>query len=785
MSEACSKEGGRLISEGNLKLHCQKVKDTKSGGFDCLCNCHDDHNPSFHWEIKKVGWVGHCKTCGAKGADFAKKAGIKVSELFADAIDINRASPGEQYVRKKYNRHTLYDYFSFVDGSYDHTKIRYYPEWANGDKKFANGYWGNDGRFNDYKGCLKDRKPQTAIFGNVALIKQCIAEKKIVYYCEGEKDVQTMQRLGYPAFTQGGCTAFNKELAPLLKDIRLIILEDNDPQGQSGANKLRNDLLPYAETIKVITPCTDFVKADITDFFNNHDKSDFEKLIAENTAVADITVGSHTTVKNSSVPKGTQLVRKLIELDAANKFATNDKGSAELFSTVFKNVSRYNPTQKDWMFYNGVKWIADTEGMKAKRNAKKLADAILSYAVNVSGLDEKQRESYLKYASRLMNYRDRNTMVNDAKDLNFFENTELDKDDLILNLKNCVLDLSGDTPKILEHNADLILSKCCNASYDPNAACELWEKTINEIMEDNTEKIRYLQKILGLCLTGITAEEELYFFYGASTRNGKSTICETVLSILNDYGATISPETLAVKANKDSRTASPDIAKLAGIRLVIASEPPKKMIFDTSLVKTLTGRDRVTARFLHQNEFCFTPKFKLLINTNYLPTITDQTVFKSGRIRVVSFNKHFGEHEQNKKLKDELRKEANGILNWMIRGLYLYRKEGLEPPAAVRNSTDEYEIDSDKIGRFISECLVKSDKNISAKDVYEKYSKWCSDSGLGVDGRNNFYIELKTRGLFGASGTVNGKTVRNIVRGYTFADEDFMTVDENEPIPFD
>ena len=77
MSEACSKEGGRLISEGNLKLQCQKVKDMKSGGFDCLCNCHDDHNPSFHWEIKKVGWVGHCKTCGAKGADFAKKAGIK------------------------------------------------------------------------------------------------------------------------------------------------------------------------------------------------------------------------------------------------------------------------------------------------------------------------------------------------------------------------------------------------------------------------------------------------------------------------------------------------------------------------------------------------------------------------------------------------------------------------------------------------------------------------------------------------------------------------------------
>lgn len=305
VSEVYWKDGGALISKENLKLYCQKVKDTKDGGFDCLCNCHDDHNPSFHWEIGRVGWVGRCKTCSAKGADFAKTAGIKVTELFADTPNTNRASPGEQYIRKKYNRHTLYDYFSFIDELYDHTKIRYYPGWANGDKKFANGYWGDNGRFNDQKGCLKDRKPQTAIFGNVALIKKCIAEKKVVYYCEGEKDVQAMQKLGYPAFTQGSCTTFYPELAPHLKGIRLIILADNDTGGQNGAKKLRELLLPYAESIKVITPCTDFLKADVTDFFKNHDKSDFERLIAENTAVTDTTVGSPTSVTDTTVPKGT------------------------------------------------------------------------------------------------------------------------------------------------------------------------------------------------------------------------------------------------------------------------------------------------------------------------------------------------------------------------------------------------------------------------------------------------------------------------------------------------
>lgn len=228
----------------------------------------------------------------------------------------------------------------------------------------------------------------------------------------------------------------------------------------------------------------------------------------------------------------------------------------------------------------------------------------------------------IKYAAGMMNYRNRNVMITDAKDLNFFENTELDKDDFLINCRNCVLDLSEDQPKVLEHNADLLLSKICNASYNPAATCTLWEKTVNEIMQGDTAKIKYLQKMSGRFLTGDTSEEEFYIFFGATTRNGKSTITEILLYLLGDYATTISPESLAIKANKDSRTASPDIAKLAGTRLVVASEPPRRMLFDSSLVKTLTGRDTVSARFLHENEFQFKPKFKLILNSNYLPVIT-------------------------------------------------------------------------------------------------------------------------------------------------------------------
>ena len=478
-----------------------------------------------------------------------------------------------------------------------------------------------------------------------------------------------------------------------------------------------------------------------------------------------------------------EVLKKLNELNAVERFPMNDRGSADLFATVFMDVSRYNPTKKDWMYYDGTRWVADQEGMRAKRNAKTLADALVRYSVTVSLPDDK-RQSYIKYAAGMMNYRSRNVMVTDAKDLNFFDNTELDKDDFLLNCKNCVLDLSGDQPKELEHKADLLLSKICNANYNPAATCTLWEKTVNEIMQGDSSKIEYLQKMSGRFLTGDTSEEEFYIFFGATTRNGKSTITELLLYLLGDYATTISPESLAIKVNKDSRTASPDIAKLAGTRFVVASEPPRRMLFDSLLVKTLTGRDTVSARFLHENEFQFKPKFKLILNSNYLPVISDKTVFSSNRVKVVPFERHFTEKEQNKHLKEQLQQEIDGILNWCIQGLSLYRKEGLEPPTAVQIATHEYSEDSDKIGKFISECLEKSDQNLAAKDVYEKYSQWCNDCGLGVDGRTSFYEELKTKNLLSKTGTVTGKTVKNVIKGYSFVDETFHPVDGNFDTPF-
>ena len=465
----------------------------------------------------------------------------------------------------------------------------------------------------------------------------------------------------------------------------------------------------------------------------------------------------------------------------AEKFETTDKGFGRLYATVFKDKHRYNPSRKDFMLYDGKRWVDDVEGLSARASAKALSDALVRYAVNVDA-----EGKYLKAVATLCNIRSRNNMLQDSKDIYYFTNEELDQNDYLLNLQNGTLDLSENVPKFLEHNPDMLLSKICNVEYDPTADCSEWKKFLLEIMQGDIEKIIYLQKIAGLSLTGNTEQETCFILYGSTTRNGKSTFCETLIYLLGDYSLTMKPETLAIKQNLDSRQASGDIARLAGCRFCNASEPPKRMLFDTALLKSLLGRDSITARHLHQREFSFIPKFKLVINTNYLPTITDDTVFSSGRINVISFDRHFEPQEQDKHLKDKLRgsRELSGILNWCIEGLHLYRQQGLEPPKAVQNATETYRTDSDKVGSFINECLTKTGRNSKAKDVYDAYSTWCDDNGYGCENKGNFFSELKNKGLFATSGTVDGKTVKNIVKAYTI-ETDFEEITSPNKTPFD
>jgi len=245
---------------------------------------------------------------------------------------------------------------------------------------------------------------------------------------------------------------------------------------------------------------------------------------------------------------------------------------------------------------------------------------------------------------------------------------EFDADRYLLNCENGTLDLR--TMQFRDHDPEDRLTKMAHVSYDPAATCTRFERYIDEIMSSDAERARFLQKALGYAVSGDTRHECMFFLYGETTRNGKGTLMESILRVMGDYGRAVRPETIAQKQNVNSQNPSEDIARLAGIRFANISEPSRGLVLNAAQVKSMTGNDTLNARFLNENSFDFQPQFKLYVNTNYLPVISDMTLFSSGRVLIIPFDRHFEEWEQDKTLKAAFSEpEAkSAILNWLLKG---------------------------------------------------------------------------------------------------------------------
>lgn len=474
------------------------------------------------------------------------------------------------------------------------------------------------------------------------------------------------------------------------------------------------------------------------------------------------------------------IYNRIIEHDPYNSPDYNrldDLGTSRLFADVYNNNILFNKTIQTWFVYNGIRWEKDESDMLVDSYAKEFAIAYRQYVDNLENtvksmnLSAEELKSELDRLKRYHNHSVllgkrslRKTIIDDARSYVQISQEDFDTQPNLFNCQNVVIDL--DTGSVIQHSPELRLSKVANVVYDPNAMCEKYKAFMNDIMCGSQEKIRYLQVLLGYAMRGTNEREEAYVLYGKTTRNGKSTLLDTIKHLFGDYGMNIQPESLA-EQKKNGRSASGDIARLCGCRLLQMSEPPKQMKLDVALLKTLTGRDKITARHLYKDEFEFSPVFKLFINTNYLPVVIDDTLFSSERIKVITFDRHFEPEEQDTGLKDALKspESLSGILNWLLQGNRSYRNnpDAISPPDAVRRATEEYRKHSDKLIQFLDDFSDEKPSGLyKCQQLYEAYLQWCKDNNYFTDGKQSFLGEIRNKPGFRESGTIDGKTCRNV-----------------------
>ena len=458
------------------------------------------------------------------------------------------------------------------------------------------------------------------------------------------------------------------------------------------------------------------------------------------------------------------------------RYGRDEIGMGNMFADFFKPIARYNSERGIWYVYDGTVWQPDTENLKVAELAKLLADKLYVFALTIT--EEDARKRFIDRVRKLQLRKHRETMLKDAKSVFPLSMRSFDQDIYLFNCKNGTLDLR--TMEFREHRPEDYLTKVSPVNYDPEADCPRWHTFMDEIMQGDKARADYLQKAIGYALTGDTKMECLFILYGPTSRNGKGTTMESILRIMGEYGKNADPTMLQAKFNAQSNGPTEEIARLAGARFVNISEPAKKLTIDAALTKRLTGNDTITARYLHENSFEFRPNFKIFINTNHRPNITDLTLFDSGRIKIIPFDRHFDEKEQDKDLKTTFAKPENmsGILNWMLEGYKMFRSQGLEMPDSVINATDDYRKASDKIAQFCEACLVsKPGAMLRSKSVYNRYKQWSEANGYHAEGIKNFKTEFLKHYVEDRRRPPDGGEKTTVV-----LDVDFL-VDDDDPPP--
>lgn len=431
-------------------------------------------------------------------------------------------------------------------------------------------------------------------------------------------------------------------------------------------------------------------------------------------------------------------------LDDFTNYPLTDIGSSKLYADMYKNELKFIREMGLYFYYNGKVWIKDLNSVFAKRMAKKFAVSTVQKATEIS--DDETRKTYVKYYNKFNSYNAREKLVKDAQTVYIADYAEFDKAPYLYNCQNGTFNLK--TGELQPHRAEDLLTQISRVNYDVNAKCERWERYINEIMDGDVQSANLLQMIAGYCLSGSTKFECFFMLYGKTTRNGKGTFNNTMMKMHGDYAKVLNPESLSVKSfYGNSEAPNESIANLAGARYVCVSEPGENLVLNSDLIKTLTGGDPIKARFLRQNSFVYQPNFKIVINTNFLPKILDDTIFASDRLVLLNFNAHFDHKSRDNELKEKfLKQEAiSSIFNWCYKGYKMLERSGtFKMPDKSKELFDRYRDESNIEKQFIAEILTPVEgTRLKFKSVYDEYKEWAKDNGYGQCSRKTFKSRME------------------------------------------
>ena len=535
--------------------------------------------------------------------------------------------------------------------------------------------------------------------------------EETIYIAEGELKASAGCKAGYPTIGLSGVDGWHARkaghsLLPGLASIdwrgrHVYIVFDSDIKTnrhvRRAANRLAAELMRRGAIVYVIelpnASRNGHAKTGLDDYLVKKGEAAFARII-KRTPVAEVEEDHLTDMGN------------------AQRFAADHAGSV-----------LFDHTRKCWFSFSGTHWARQKTGEVMRKGRETVSNI---YRIAAETKDDDERKRLVSHAQASESERALRAMLSLAQsEEELAVSAEaLDQNGKLVNLTNGTLDL--ETIRLRDHDPADLITHVLSVAYDRRAKAKRWLSFLARVLDNDKDLIRFVQRAVGYSLTGSTREQCFFLLYGTGA-NGKSTFIETLHTLLGPLAQSARFESFLVKKGD---TIPNDIARMHGARFVSAVEASGERRLDEPTIKSLTGGDTITARFMRGEFFDFKPAFKLWLAANHKPIIqgTDLAIWR--RVKLIPFTVTIPEKERDPDLPDKLAEELPGILAWAVEGCRQYQRYGLGRCRAVEAHTAAYKSEQDILREFIDDvCVLGPLQQVTKPLLYLRYSNWAKGNG--------------------------------------------------------
>ena len=272
-------------------------------------------------------------------------------------------------------------------------------------------------------------------------------------------------------------------------------------------------------------------------------------------------------------------------------------------------------------------------------------------------------------------------------------------------------------------------------NYKPEAKSKFLDDYLNHLFYGQSkveERVRHLQTCLGYALTGHRDWKTIFVLFGA-INCGKSTLYQMMELILGtEHFCHAEQEILVekgIKIEKGASDHSSGLQRVVSKRMVVSDEIEDGSKWNVTMVKKLTGQDKVSTRGLYKEFQDQQINAKFFVIGNYIPLNFDGPLAE--RIVQIDFS---GQYKSNRTEEDieagikEVDTNVNNYINtntefqeaflaWVVQGAML-SYQCKKCPVIYEEQEDE---DGKLVRVNLNSSLTVPDKALDFRMFYEKF----------------------------------------------------------------